>query len=370
MPRGPKPPVERGGFLEVPPTRVAFVLIPRFNMLALTAAIEPLRIANYLRTDPKPYVWDRRTPEDDYRIFASSGMVAQCWPLDGPDVTDPAPDIIVVAASWGGERYESRPLINWLRRHERKGATIIGLELGVYPLARAGLLDGRPATTHWAWLPGFAEQFPKVDVTECRYTMDDRIMTCAGGSYGADLMIKLIAEDHGLALANEVRGQAMQFPARDGGGPQRQSLSGLIEEAHPVVHAAIARIEEHMDEPLSVPEIAAAAGASQRQLERLFRRHMGCSIVQFSRLLRLQYARVLLTSTEMSIRDVSAAAGFNTLSHFSEAFRKVFDKRPSEYRQTWPADEATPSWPGTLSAFIEAQRAKAARKKRTRSGTQ
>jgi len=134
-------------------------------------------------------------------------------------------------------------------------------------------------------------------------------------------------------------------------------------EMHPDVGAAVALIEETIEEPLTVPEVAERVGASQRQLERLFRRHMGCSIVQFGRHMRLQYARVLLTSTGMSIREVSAASGFNHLSHFSHAFHECFGKRPSEYRQTWPAEEATPSWPGTLSAFIEAQRTRALQKR-------
>ena len=120
-------------------------------------------------------------------------------------------------------------------------------------------------------------------------------------------------------------------------------------------------IEANLAEPPTVPEIASELGISQRQLERLFRRHMGCSAVQFSRLMRLQYARVLLTSTRLSIREVSAASGFNSMSYFSQSFVKCFGKKPSEYRQAWPDSEPVPSWPGTVYSFIESSNAAAER---------
>ena len=102
-----------------------------------------------------------------------------------------------------------------------------------------------------------------------------------------------------------------------------------------------------------MPGIAARVGISQRQLERLFKRYIGCSAVQFGQLLRLQYARVLLTSTGMSIRDVSTATGFNSMSYFSQTFARCFGKKPSEYRRAWPDQEPTPSWPGTVVTFLE-----------------
>jgi AraC family carnitine catabolism transcriptional activator len=79
--------------------------------------------------------------------------------------------------------------------------------------------------------------------------------------------------------------------------------------------------------------------------------------VQFSQLLRLQYARVLLTSTRLSIREVSAASGFNSMSYFSQTFARCFGKKPSEYRRAWPDQEAAPSWPGSVVRFLEQIRA-------------
>ena len=115
----------------------------------------------------------------------------------------------------------------------------------------------------------------------------------------------------------------------------------------------MALIEQNIEEPLSVPEIAATLGVSQRQLERKFKKHIGCTVVQFGLLRRLQNARVLLISTDMSVREIATASGFNTLSHFAYSFGKFFGRRPSEYRVAWPSNEEAPTWPGTLSNFIE-----------------
>ena len=102
-----------------------------------------------------------------------------------------------------------------------------------------------------------------------------------------------------------------------------------------------------------MPEIARQVGLSQRQLERQFNKSVGCSIVQFGLLLRLQHARVLLISTDLGVREIATASGFNSLSHFAQAFKKYFGRRPSANRQAWPEQDAAPHWPGTLRGFLE-----------------
>ncbi len=328
--------------------KIVCIVIPRFNMMTLTALIEPMRVANYLAPQPL-YGWEYRSAEGGL-MTASNGMALETRslgePLNGADT-------IVVCGSWGCEHYVHQDLFNWLRRQARSGATLLAVELGVYVLARSGLLADRMATTHWSCMAGFAEQFPAVHLSEQLYTVDGKILTCAGGTAGFDLMLHLIANDHGEQLSAEVADQILHYPAREAGAPQRRRLGSSTDEVHPQVRAAITLIEQSVSEPLSVPDIARKLSTSQRQLERLFKQHIGCSIVQFSRLLRLQYARVLLTSTDMSIRDVSAASGFNSLSYFSHAFSSCFGRKPSAYRRAWPSDEPAPSWPGTVFSFIQ-----------------
>lgn len=341
-------------------TSIAFVLIPRFNMMTLTTTIEPLRIANYI-TPEKLYDWCYLSA-DGGEVVASNGMTVATTAV--ADAQQPM-DVIFVCGSWGCEHYVRPNLFNWLRRRERIGTTLAATELGVYVLARAGLLSGRLATTHWSCMAGFAEQFPSVLLREQLFTVDRNILTCAGGTAGLDLMLHQIARWHGQQLASEVAEQIMHYPIREPAAGQRQTLGGLTSEIHPQVKVAIALMEQHIEEPISIPEIAAEVGISQRQMERLFRRFMGCSAVQFNQLLRLQYARVLLTSTRLSIREVSAACGFNSMSYFSQAFTKCFEKRPSDYRQAWPDNEVAPTWPGTVFSFIEKSRSMAERARDT-----
>lgn len=334
------------------PAHASFVLIPRFNMMTLTTIIEPMRVANYLAPEPL-YEWDFRSA-DAGAVTASNGLDVNCAGLKDRGL--PRSDIVIVCGSWGAEHYKSAALFNWLRRQERDGSLLIAVELGVYALARAGLLAGHRATTHWSWKPGFEETFPNVEVSEQLYTIDRKVMTCAGGTAGIDLMLQLITDRHGDQLAVEVANQILHHQRRPAEAAQRYAAGSVNDRIHPKVKAAMAIMEAQVEEPVTVPELCKELGVSQRQLERLFRRDTGCSVVQFSRLLRLQFARVLLTSTRLSIREVSAACGFNSMSYFSLSFMQTFGKKPSEYRHAWPDNEPTPSWPGTVYAYIQGSR--------------
>ena len=333
------------------PIRAAFVLLPRFNMMTLTGLIEPMRIANYLSPAPQ-FQWQFVSPEPG-KVTASNGMSHDCDPF----YDDPAEaGIIFVLGSWGSEHYVDQALINWVRRMNRRGVPLCAVELGCYILARAGLLDGRQATTHWSWAPGFQEQFPDILLDEQLYTVDRDIMTCAGGTAGLDFMLRFVAEHRGQRLAAEVADQMLHHPVRPADGPQRQAFGRSSDSLSAEVRTAIRLIEGHIAEPLPVPEIAARVGVSQRQLERYFKASMGCTVVQFGQLLRLQHARVLLIATQLGIHEIAVASGFNTLSHFAHAFKKCFGRRPSEYREAWPQQDAAPSWPGTLFNFVDALR--------------
>jgi transcriptional regulator GlxA family with amidase domain len=335
--------------MRVEPTRVSFVLIPRFNMLTVTTMIEPMRIANYLAPE-KLFAWDYRSAEPDL-VAASNGLAVPCAGLD--EAAAWRPDIVVVCGSWGAEFYHNGTLFSWLRRRARQGCRLVAVELGVYMLARAGLLAGQRITTHWSMLAGLAEAFPDLDTCEQLYTVNGQVMTCAGGTAGLDLMLHLVAQQCGDPLAAEVANQVLHHPRRPPEGLQRFARGGLKNDVHPDVRTAMLLLEARIEEPLSVPKVCRELGVSQRRLERLFRRDIGCTIVQFGKLLRLQYARVLLSTTRLSIRDVSAACGFNSMSYFSLSFSETFGKKPSEYRQAWPENEPAPLWPGTVYAFLQ-----------------
>ena len=329
------------------PLRVTFLIVPRFNMATLITMIEPLRVANYLAPQAI-YSWEI-VSMDGAEIAASNGMTICATP---PPDRNRRGEFVFVLASWGAEAYRNKDTEAWVRRQSREGARLCAVELGCYVLAWAGLLSGKRIATHWSWAPGFQEQFANIDVGENLYTLGEPVLSCAGGMAGIDLMLHLIGDAHGPTMAGEVADQILHHPIRPGTAPQRKAFSADLDVLPPMVRQAIRLIEDNIGDPKTVPQIAETLQVSQRQLERQFRHTVGCTVVQFGTLVRLQHARVLLISTKLGVREIATASGFNTLSHFAHAFRRCFGRRPSDYRQGWPQGDAAPSWPGTLAAFL------------------
>ncbi|MEM7226427.1 MAG: GlxA family transcriptional regulator [Pseudomonadota bacterium] len=339
-----------GGTAGAAPTSIGFLLIPRFNMMALVATIEPLRVANYVATRPL-YRWDYLSP-DGAEVTASNGMVQATQALEA---NKPSWDWVFFCGSWQSEHYDNPKLFAWLRRLDRRGVTLGAMDNGAYVLARAKLLAGHRATVHWHGLGAFAEQYPATAAADQLYVIDRKRMTIAGGTAGLDLMLALIERDHGQQLALEVADQILHTP-RDGERRQRQTLGGKQKTLHPIVRKAVELMEDNLEEPLAVPDLAARLEVSQRKLERLFKSFMGCSVIALYQAIRLQNARVLLTNTKLSVRQVSVACGFASLSYFSKCFAAHFGKKPRDYREAWPEPDPAPLWPGTLFAMVEANK--------------
>ena len=327
---------------------MACVLIPRFNMMTLTGLLEPARIANYL--SPSKLFTHAFYSFDGTELVASNGLSVNC---SKPPEKLGRNDIIFVLGSWGGEHYSNPKLFSWLRLQARLGARLCAVEIGTYIFAKIGLLSGKQVTTHWSYLAGLQEQFPEAHTKEQLFTDNGKILTCSGGTAGIDLMLHIIQKEHGKLLVGEISDQIMHHPIRSANTPQRMIIGHRFEGLIPSVRKAIDLIESQISEPPTVPVIANHVGVSQRQLERHFNKAIGCSVIQFGLLLRLQHARVLLISTDLGVREIATASGFNSLSHFAFTFKKCFGRRPSKYRISWPEDDTAPHWPGTLSKFLD-----------------
>ena len=329
-------------------THMVFIVVPRFNIMTLITMIETLRIANYL-APASIYSWEVAS-FDSSKIIASNGMTAT---IKTANDNLQSSEFVFILGSWGTEHYHNKKLTAWLRKRARAGERICGVELGSYIVARAGLLDGKLATIHWSWLNGFKENFDRVEVEESLFTLDRKVMTCSGGLAGVDLMLRLIEEINGSSFSGEIADQMLHHPIRSATSPQRGTMGRSTETMRPLLREAMTLIENNIEEPLTVPKIANLLGVSQRQLERQFKKNVGCTVVQFGLLKRLQNARLLLISTDMSIRQIATASGFNTMSHFAFSFGKFFGRRPSDYREAWPKEEPAPAWPGSLSDFLD-----------------
>ena len=316
------------------PRRFTFLLLDRFTMLPFTAAIEPLRLANRA-AGRDLYSWRLVGPGRDWATCSNGARVA----LDGGlDDTSPERDDVVIACG-GTEiaREATRPVLTWLRKQARGDATLGAVCTGSWVLAEAGLLDGRKATIHWENHDGFAEAFPQVDLYRSVFVNDGNRLTAAGGTSSIDMMLHLIAEAQGEALATEVADQMLHTTIRTNQDRQRLSIPTRIGVRHPRLAAVIARMEGNLEDPISPAQLAADAGMSTRQLERLFRRYLNRSPKRYYMETRLARARNLLMQTEMSIIEVALASGFSSPSHFSKCYRALYGGTPYRERGTGAA---------------------------------
>ncbi|MEM1385099.1 MAG: GlxA family transcriptional regulator [Pseudomonadota bacterium] len=314
------------------PKQFVFLLTPAFSLIAFAAAIEPLRHANRVA----------RQSLYDWRVVSEDGASVECSNGTVLGVDSGLEDIdrdsrIVVCAGFGLDRAASRPVLTWLRRQARRGAGMAAVCTGAYVLAKAGLLDGKRCTIHWENHAAFAEDFPDVEVSTLLYVKDEGIYTCAGGTAAADMLLQLIAEDHGPELSSLIADCLIHMPARGDNDEQRLSVPARIGVRHPKLVQIIQTMERSTEEPISPSELAKSVNMSTRQLERLFRRYLNRSPKRYYMELRLEKARNLLLQTDMSVINVALACGFTSPSHFSKCYRAHFARTPYRERGT-PAE--------------------------------
>jgi len=308
------------------PRRFVFVLMDQFTMLCFASAIESLRVAN--RTAGKKlYSWS---------IIGEGGENATCsngctFHLDSDFVELERDDTIMLCGGIGIQQATTKKVLNWTRREARRGVIIGGLCTAGYTMAKAGLLDGRKATIHWENQDSFTEEFEEVTLTKSVFVVDGNRITTAGGTASIDLMLKLIADDHGEELASAVADILIYSSIRTDQDTQRLSIPTRIGVRHPKLSRVIQIMETNIEEPISPATLAKDVGMSTRQLERLFRRYLSRSPKRYYMELRLQKARNLLMQTDMTVINVALACGFASPSHFSKCYRSHYDTTP--YRE-------------------------------------
>ncbi|MEM6693764.1 MAG: GlxA family transcriptional regulator [Pseudomonadota bacterium] len=308
------------------PRRFVFVLLEQFSMLSFASAVEALRIANRM-AGKTHYTW-RILGEGGGQIRSSVGVA---FDLEGDLEELSRDDTVVLCGGIDVQEASTKRLANWLRREARRGVAMCGLCTAAFTLAQAGLLNGKRATIHWENQDSFAEQFDEVDLTKSVFVLDGNRFTTAGGTSSLDLMLKIIAGDHGEDLANAVADQLIYSTIRTDQDTQRLSVPTRIGVRHPKLSLVIQMMEQNIEEPISPALLARDVGMSTRQLERLFRRYLNRSPKRYYMELRLQKARNLLMQTDMTVINVALACGFASPSHFSKCYRTHYATTP--YRE-------------------------------------
>jgi transcriptional regulator GlxA family with amidase domain len=288
------------------------------------------------RADGTP-LYDVRTCSLDGRTVRSAAdfsIVVE----HGTEALEDADTVIVPAHEATGPTYEAgtlqEPVAAALRRIP-VGARIVSICTAAYVLAAAGVLDDRPATTHWRRAEHFQRLFPRVRVDPRVLFVDDGdVLTSAGVAAGVDLCLHIVRRDHGSDTANQVARNCIVSPWRDGG--QAQYIEHPVPE-YPATTTAPTRgwALERLGRPLPLSALAAHANVSVRTFTRRFRAEVGISPNEWLVQQRLDLARRLLETTELSVDAIAAQAGLGSTGSLRKHLHAAMGLSPSAYRRSF-----------------------------------
>ena len=313
------------------PLRLGFLLFPGFPMACLTSAIEPLRAANEI-TGRREFVW-RLVAETAGSVRSSAEIGFE------PDVTlqeaeglDQLYLISPPTAQFADPR-RSPARLRWL---DRTGVTLGAFSGGIFPLARAGLMEGRACSVHWCYEAAFKADFPDVEAREAAILREGRRITVSGAGAVFDLMLRLIEERLGRDCMTEVACWFQHPFVRDADASQKVPVArgvGTTDALPAAIRAAIRLFETHVEDPLRIPDVAAAVGLSGRHFERTFKRETGQSPLRYYHHLRLTKARQRVLYSNDSLREIAASVGYMTSSPMIRHYTEFFGVSPRDERR-------------------------------------
>lgn len=305
--------------IHAPTQTIDFLLFDEFSNHCLANTVEPLRAANTLSRRPL-YAW-RFLTLDGAPVHSSSGM--QVSPHQRLD--QGRGSMLVVMPSYGFRSHEGWPTVRALSAAAKRYPVLAGLDTGSWLLARAGLLDGHRATIHWEELTSFAEAFPQVHAMRERFVIDGPRITCSGAMAAFDLVLHLIGRDHGQLLALEV---AQLFMTRD----SARSHGTPAGTGRRSVNRAVMLMQDNLERPWSIAEIARGVGCTQKTLEARMLAELGSTPQAVYLRLRLNLARKLVTETDQPVSEIAGRCGYENASAMTRAFRGAFGHPPRALR--------------------------------------
>lgn len=248
---------------------------------------------------------------------------------------------IVVMPSWYDDcRDAPEPLIRALRKASQRGAIVLGLCLGAFPLAQAGLLDGRVATTHWAFADTLAERYPHVNVdSDVLYVDEGNVLTSAGVAAGLDCSLHLVRRICGADVANRIARQCVIAPHRQGGQAQFIERPLPVSAGESRVADVLSWVSGNLAQAHGIDALARRAAMSRRNFTRHFRQATGMSFKQWLLNQRLAHAQHMLESSDVSIELLAHQAGFGSALSLRQHFRAAFCTSPSAYRKLFRAND-------------------------------
>jgi transcriptional regulator GlxA family with amidase domain len=306
--------------------RVAFLIFPEFQLLDAAGPIAAFEIAE--RYQPGSYALRLIAPQPGL-VASTSGVTMHAATFGrAMDI-----DTLIIAGGEGTRAASLTPrIVKFVARCSVDARRVASVCSGAYILAATGILDGRPATTHWTRSRDFARRFPRVKLNADRiFTRSGKFWTSAGITAGIDLALALIAEDLGEAVARKVAQQLVVYYRRPGGQSQFSTLLEL-ERADGRFAPLLDHVRSNLRERLSVEELAARACMSPRNFARTFQAETGTSPARAVMRLRAETARAQIESGGASVQEIARNCGFGDPERMRRAFVSLFGRPPSSMK--------------------------------------
>ncbi|WP_432196823.1 GlxA family transcriptional regulator [Streptomyces sp. bgisy027] len=306
---------------------VLFVLFDAVQSLDVTGPLEVFMGAE----QHAPGTYRIRTASlDGAPVRTSSGLTL----VPDQALDDPLAAHTLVVPGGQGTRTPDPALVGWLREHGPRAERLVSVCTGAILLAAAGLLDGRRATTHWAYCDKLARDHPDVEVDpDPIYVRDGHVATSAGVTSGIDLALALVEEDLGREVALGIARHLVVFLRRPGNQAQFSAQLAAQTARREPLREVQRWINEHPDADLSVESLADRASLSPRHFARAFQAETGTTPGRYVDRVRLEHARRLLEDSTDGIEEISRASGYGTPEAMRRAFVKALGAAPAEYRR-------------------------------------
>ena len=316
--------------------RVLFLAYPGFQSLDLTGPLEVFAQADRLVPTAVPRYRTELVAATTAPLVSGSGLavlphrdfaeaLAEAEPID---------TLVVVGGEGVRGAVRDSATVEFVRTAAASARRITSVCSGAFLLARARLLDGRRAVTHWASCAQLAELYPRVSVdADPIFVRDGPVWTSAGVTAGIDLALALVEEDHGAELARTIAKELVVFVQRPGGQAQFSTQLAAQRPRRDSLRAVQDWIADHLHEDLSLPALAALAGLSERHFSRLFRAETGLTVSAYVEAARIEAAQRLLESTPDGLARIARTCGFGTVETMHRTFNRAIRVTPGEYRR-------------------------------------
>ncbi|CAI0709119.1 L-rhamnose operon regulatory protein rhaS [Serratia entomophila] len=306
---------------------IGFVVFPGFNLLDFAGPLAAFDNVNQF-TDTPAYRCLAISPQGG-AVTSSAGVEIATQPCHNARF-----DTLVVAGGRGNVAAAQSPvLVDFLLTQRRQTRRIASVCTGAFILAACGLLDGKRATTHWYHAAQLQQRYPRIRVDSNRiFIRDGDIWTSAGISAGIDLALAMIEDDLGENIAAGVARQLVVYHRRPGGQSQ-YSLLLALNPSSDRIRTALSFAREHLQRPLAVADLAAAACLSERQFGRMFRAETGQTPAKVIEQLRVEAARVRIEESSETLEAIGRAVGFSDPERMRRAFVRVFGLSPQAIKR-------------------------------------